>query len=233
MRKLSIFSFICVFAMSVAAVHSEILEPSHATPDTSSPVAALKSFQSATRNQDRPAIENLFFSNDDREKTLAGVIAEMIVATRKLELSIETKFPGNNSVSAPASDEKKLDRATVKITGNLATLIPDGQKKEIHFRNASQNAIPAWRLIVHDYAVADMEIDRQISLLQKSVGVIERVRADVEQGQFKSAADAQSAMQKQLATIMMRAATRPSTTSSTRPATNPATSPATTPAKSS
>ena len=194
--------------------------------DISTPVATLKTLQRASRNQDRQTIVGLFFGENDREAALAGVLADMIITTRKLELMIEKQFSNDDTVKTlfpSPNNENLLDQAIVKISGDSAFVVADGQKKEIHFHRSNINGKTGWRLIVREFAIAEMDIDRQILLLQKSETVIEEIRREVELGKFKTAADAHAAMQKQLANIMMRAATRPSTTRST---TIPATAPA-------
>ena len=114
-------------------------------------------------------------------------------------------------------DLSKIDQATVKVTGDAATLDIPGQTRPMSFRRRDGT----WRLVVTDFGGAAPEnLPRQIALVRLLTEAVESAAADVDAGKFKTADAAAMAVHQRLSAAMMKSYRPATTRAATRPSPN-------------
>ena len=189
----------------------------HVEPDLSSPKSATRSLAQAVDAQDGAAILKIFFAANDAERDLAQAFADLIIAGKKLGDAAREQFGAvgdslGSGIMSPA-ELARLDQAEVRENGDVATLVPVGQSRPIQFHRAGQR----WQLMIRDFANAEDNLPRQVSLLKKVSSVFTEVAGDISAGKFSSSQEAEAAIQTKLANVMIRAATQATTRPTTRP----------------
>ncbi|MEO6436781.1 MAG: hypothetical protein ABIP55_13615 [Tepidisphaeraceae bacterium] len=184
-------------------------------PDWSSPKAAAKSLFVAISEGNRDAVRAGFYAGDDAQRLLADAMVDLIINGKKLGDAARVKFgasadPIARGMLDPA-DLGKLDAATVKETGDAATLDVPGQTRPMSFRKQDGN----WRLVVTDFAgAAPANIANQTKLVRLMAAAIDEAATDVAAGKFKTVEAATTAIQQRLHAAML-ASYRPATTRAT------------------
>ena len=105
----------------------------------------------------RAGVRAAFYAGDAAQRALADAMADFIVAGKTLGDAARAKYgaagdPLGRGMLDPA-DLAKLDAATVKETGDAATLDVPGQARPMSFRRQDG----AWRLVVTDFGGASPE----------------------------------------------------------------------------
>lgn len=194
----------------------------HAAVDLSTPQATAKSLYTAVQAQDGAAIREIFYTGDDSEKDLAASFADMLVAGKKLEDAVRTRYGGGDTPSPGmmSKDElAKIDQAKVELQGDTAQLLPAGQARPLKFKQVAGR----WKLLVSDYAGATREnLPQQLETLKKMTKVLDGAAADVAAGKYPTAPEAEAGIQQKLYNVIIGAVQRtPPTNPSTAPATRP------------
>lgn len=219
---MSIFTFqglgvrVVFIAACCAALPAMAVEP-----DLSSPQAALKSLNRAVETQDGDAVLKVFYTANDEERGLAQAFSDLILAARKLSDAEKSNYgvagdvPANGVMSV--DELSHLDRAEVKISGDTATLLPVGRLRVIQFHLTQDR----WQLVIRDFANAEENLPRQVTILKKVTQVFENVAGEIAAGKFTTSQEAEAAIQTRLATVMIKAATQATGKPTTKPTTKP------------
>lgn len=184
-------------------------------PDSDSPREAARYLFTAIYSGDREGIASLLFAENDAQRELVGAMAGFIVAGKGLGDAAREKFgaagdPIGRGMLDPG-DLSKIDQATVKVTGDAATLDIPGQTRPMSFRRQDGS----WRLVVTDFGGAAPEnLARQIALIHLLTEAVDGAAAEIAAGKFKTADDAATAVQQRLSAAMLKSY-RPATTRAT------------------
>lgn len=215
MSRLKVFkifrpvSWIAIFCTAIPTLGLE--------PNLSSPQAALKSLNQAVESQDGAAVLKVFYTSTAEERDLAQAFSDLILAAKKLSEAEKTNYgvagvpPATGVMSV--DELSHLDRADLKITGDTATLLPIGRSRAIQFHRSQER----WQLVIRDFANAEDNLPRQVSILKKVTQVFETVSGDIASGKFTSSQEAEAAIQTKLAAVMIKAATQATSQPATKP----------------
>lgn len=189
-----------------------------AESDLSSPTAALKSLHRSIEAQDGTAVLKVFYASNDEERELSQAFTDLILGAKKLSDAEKTTLGIVGEVPATGimtQDElTRLDQAEIKISGDTATLLPIGRSRAILFHRSQDR----WQLVIRDFANAEENLPRQVSLLKKVTQVFESVAGEITSGKFTTAQEAEAVIQTKLASVMIKAATQATSQPSTKPA---------------
>ena len=189
--------------------------------DLTSPRAAVRTLAKAAEAMDDRAILAAFYAANDADRELANVYASLIVSTKKLGEAVQNQFGGTaNRLGAGIFNPAELahlDQAELKEDGDNAILKPMGQSRALRFHRTGER----WQLVIRDFANADQNLAKQVSLLKQVGGVFDDMAKKIEAGQYEKSKDAEAAIQTKLAVVMIRAATPATTRATSKPTTAP------------
>ena len=186
-------------------------------PDLTSPSAALKSLHRSIEAQDGTAVLKIFYAANDEERELSQAFTDLILGAKKLSDTEKTAFGITGEPPATGimtRDElTRLDQAELKISGDTATILPLGRSRAIQFHRSKDR----WQLVIRDFANAEENLPRQVSLLKKVTQVFESVAGEITSGKFATAQEAEAVIQTKLASVMIKAATQATSQPSIKP----------------
>ena len=198
--------------------------------DLSTPQAAAKSLYNAVQAQDGPAIKEILYGSTDVEKDLCASFADLLVAGKRLESAVKSRYgagAGSISPGVMGKDElTKIEQGKTELDGDSAQLIPAGRARPLKFKRVNGQ----WKLIVADYAGGTAaNLPRQLETIRSMDRVIDAAATDVADGKYQSAAEAEAAIQQKLYDVIITAvqknppASAPSTSapSASGPSTRP------------
>ena len=145
-------------------------------------------------------------------------MADLLVAGKKLGDAARQRYgksgdPIGRGMLDPA-DLSKLDSATVKESGDTATVTVEGQPRPMSFRKQGEQ----WRLVVTDFGGAAPEnIAKQIKLVSQMAAAVNESATEVAAGKYPTAQEAENVIQQRFHAVMI---------DNYRPASAPATAPA-------
>lgn len=188
-------------------------------PDLSSPKSAAKSLYEAAERADEDAIRQILFAQSEPERELAEVYAKLIVSGKHFADAAKKRFGGAADAIAqgafPVGEIDKLESATVKETGETATLQLPGERKPMTFRRTPAG----WQLALADLSAAPDKLPAQIALTRDIAQVFAKLSDEIAAGKYATVQDAETAIQQQINEAMTKAARKrpPTTTPATYP----------------
>jgi hypothetical protein len=196
----------CLFILLILSMGSALCRAAGAgagTPapaaDRSTPKAAAATLDRAIEAADARAIADSFNARTDGQKRLAGAMADLLAASRHLQVAARRKF-GESAEPLVADmtmgDElKRIDGATVKQDGDKAELrLPEAIRPMRFVRQEGQ-----WKLDVMDYAGAnEAQLPKQVKLLDHVAAVLEKAAKAVAADKYDSPKAARQAIVRQL-----------------------------------
>lgn len=200
-----------------------------ATPDLSSPKIAARSLYVAIQAGDVEAVRESLYQGNAQQGELAGAMADLIVAGKKLGDAARARFGKAGDALGrgmlDSNDLARLDQSAVEIKEDRAKLTVPGQPRPMSFRRQDGR----WRLVIHDLTNATPEsIAKQTALVHMMAESMKTSAAELTKGDYKTAEEAVTAIQQRLHNVMLTF-NRPSTTrATTNPTTNHDAKPTTT-----
>jgi hypothetical protein len=199
---------LCLLGWSACAAYAAGTTSQPAPPDYSTPVAAAKSLYNAVQADDPGAIQDVLYAANDQEKQLCRTFADLLVAGRKLQEAVRSKFAqGDANFAAPMitqSDLAKYDQGHEQISadGDEAQLTLSGQAHPLKFKKVEGK----WKVIASDYAGATpANLPQQMHTLARLTRVLTEAAADVDSGKYPTAAEAEAGIQQKLYDVIIDA----------------------------
>jgi hypothetical protein len=192
-------------------------------PDLSSPKAAARSLFNAISAGDRDAIRAALYAGNGAQAELADAMADFIAANKRLGDAAKAKYgksgdPIGRGMLDP-SDLSRLDAATVKESGQTATVQVPDQPRPMTFRKQGEQ----WKLVVTDFGGAQPQnIVRQTRLVSMMAQAVDEAGQEVASGKYPTPEAAAMAIQAKLHGVLLAFAHPATTRATTRAATTQA-----------
>ena len=227
--KVAAAVIICVCTFAAAALPEPSSQPATPTSqpataptlaapaDFSTPKAAAATLFTAVSHGDRDVIAAALYAADAPQRALADAMADLIVSGKHLGDAAHQRFGDagdaiGRGMLDPA-DLQRLDAATVKESGDTATLEVPGQSRPMPFRRQDGK----WRLVVTNFGGATPDnIERQTHLVKMMAEAMEESSREIAANKYPKPDAAVDAITKRLHEVMLTF-NRPATTRTTAP----------------
>ena len=182
-------------------------------PDRSTPKAAAITLFKAISAGDRDVVAAGLFAVGDEQRALAGAMADMIVAGKKLGDAAQEKFgkaadPIGRGMLDPNDLEKLEDATVVETAPDAAVVTVPDQPRPMSFRKQDGE----WKLVVTDFSgAAPANIAKQTRLVRAMAEATAVSANEVAAGKYKTPEEANFAIQQSLHQVML-SFYRPATT---------------------